>query len=119
MKSIGSIFAMGAVLLVYACAPPEPGVDIEAETAALRGAAEAYHGAGEASDIERFVELKANDVLIMPPNAPVIEGAEGARSMVAAFFELPGFQIRFETLRVEVAASGDMGYTLANAAMSF
>jgi ketosteroid isomerase-like protein len=118
MKSIGAMFTMWAVLLIYACAPPEPAVDIEAETAALRAAADAYHVAAEAADIEGFVDLNANDVLIMPPNAPNIESTEGARSMVTAFTELPGFQVRFETVKVEVAASGDMGYTLANGEMS-
>jgi ketosteroid isomerase-like protein len=119
MRSIGAIFTLGAVLLVYACAPPEPAVDVQAEAAALREAADAYHGAAEAADIEGFVALNANDVLMMPPNAPNVERTEGARAVVTAFTKLPDFQVRFETLRVEVAASGDMGYTLANGEMSY
>lgn len=119
MKSIGPMFGTWVVLLSYACAAPEPAIDVEAETAALSAAADAYHEAAEAANTDAFVELNADDVLMMPPNEPNAEGGEGARRMVTAFNELPGFQIRFQTLKVEVAASGDMGYTLANAELSF
>lgn len=119
MKSIGAIGATLVLLLFGACAPPAPTVDLEAETAALRAAADAYHAAASAKDIEKFVTFNANDVLLIPPNQASAQGTEGARSTVTAFTELPDFQIHFETPKVEVAASGDMGYTFANAAFSF
>lgn len=118
MKVTGAIGAL-IFLLLGACAPPAPTVNLEAETAKLRAAAEAYHAAAGASDIEKFLTLNAKDVLVIPPNQATVEGTEGARSVVTAFTELPDFQIRFETAKIEVAASGDMGYTLANASFSY
>ena len=102
------------------CACAQPSVDPEAERAALRAAADAYHEAVQAQtvDMDRLVDLYADDGLMIPPNAPVEEGLQAVRNFATAFSQMPGFAIRFEDTRAEVAASGDMGYTLADAVLS-
>ncbi len=114
-KGVISIIFSGALLC--AC-NMSPGVDIEAEQAALRAAADAYHEAAQAVDIDSLVDLYANDGLILAPNTAEEEGLEGARNFATAFSQIPGFGVRFDDVRVEVAANGDMGYTLADAVIS-
>ena len=105
-----------ASVLLGACVPPS--VDLEAEQAALRAAADAYHEAAQRGDFGSMVEFYANDGLIMPPNAAEEEGLQGARNFVAVIAEIPGLRLHFADVRVEVAASGDMGYTLADIEIS-
>ena len=116
MKYIRTICITFSSVLLGACVPPS--VDVEAEQAALRAAADAYHEAAQAADADTVSGLYTNDGLMLPPNAAAEEGLEDIRNFATAFTQTPGFGIRFDDVRVEVAASGDMGYTLANAVVS-
>ncbi len=104
---------------VLLCGCTQSSVDIEAEQAALLAAADAYHEAAHREDFGSMVDFYANDGLILPPNAQEEKGLEGARNFFAAVAEIPGFRARFDDVRVGVAASGDMGYTLADIEISF
>lgn len=97
----------------------ESAVDVEAERAALRAAADKYHEAGSASDVATVVRLYATDSLILPPNAPAVSGPAAFREFANAFTGLPGFSMRFDTPTVEVSSNGDMGYTLADTDIAY
>lgn len=101
------------------CACTQPGVDLDAERAALRAAADAYHEAGQAFDVDSFVNFYATDALMLPPHAAREMGHEGVRNFFSAFTEMPDANVSFSESMVDVAASGDMGYTLADATVSF
>jgi len=98
-----------AVVLLCACAPP----DREAQVAALREAAEAYHRAASAKDAASVVALYDETAVMIPPNAPLVEGLAGVRGYRFGFIETPGVALDFTLLRAEVAESGDIGWTLA------
>lgn len=117
MKYTRTICITFSSVLLGACVPPS--VDVEAERAALRAAADAYHEAGQALDVDNFVDFYANDGLMLPPNEAEENGLQGVRSFVSAFVQLPDAGISFSDPIVEVAASGDMGYTLADAVVRF
>ena len=106
-----------AATSLCACTQPQSTIDVAAEEAALRAAAEAYHQAGETFDADGFAGSYASNGVIMPPNAATLSGPDGARTIVSSFSELPGASIRFSDMTVGVAASGDMGYTLADAVL--
>ncbi len=112
MKYMRMIYVTLTSVLLGACVPPS--VDVEAEQASLRAAADAYHEAGQTTDIDGLVGLYTDDGLMLPPNAADEAGLQSVRNYVTAFTQLPGFSIRFDNVRVGVAASGDMGYTLAD-----
>ena len=107
MKYTRTICITFSSVLLGACVPPS--VDVEAEQAALRAAADAYHEAAQAADADTVSGLYTNDGLMLPPNAAAEEGLEDIRNFATAFTQTPGFGIRFDDVRVEVAASGDMG----------
>ena len=104
--------AFCAAPLLGACAQQQ--VDIAAEQAALRAAAEAYHQAGESGEFGRMADFYASDAVIMPPNADSAEGAAGTREFFAGAGDIPGLSLRFGSYDVVVSAGGDMGYTLAD-----
>ncbi|MCH9004752.1 MAG: hypothetical protein IH838_05605 [Proteobacteria bacterium] len=53
---------------VLLCACTQSSVDLEAEQAALRAAADAYHEAAQTVDIDSLVDLYTDDGLMLPPN---------------------------------------------------
>jgi ketosteroid isomerase-like protein len=100
------------VLPVAACAPSAPGVDLEAETEALRAAAQAYHDAARVQDTEAVTALYAPDGIIYAPDTPTIQGTDGIYDFAAGFASVPGIQVELDLAEVVVSSSGDMGYTL-------
>jgi len=117
MKYTRTICITFSSVLLGACVPPS--LDVEAERAALRAAADAYHAAGEALDADTFSDFYASDGLILPPNEPGVSGSYGAYIFMSTFAEAPGAGVSFSDASVEVAASGDMGYTLTDAVIRF
>jgi len=97
----------------------QAGVDIEAETAALHAAADAYHAAGSAKDIDAVVSRYTSDSVTLPPNAASVRGLEGMREFATAFTQLPGFSMSFGETVANVGAGGDMGYTLVDTIIRF
>ncbi len=116
MKTAGMIWILVPGVLLLGC--DQTSVDLNAAQAELRAAADAYHEAAESVDVENLVALYTTDGLILPPNAAKEEGLEGVRGFADAFTQTPGFSVQFADMSVEVAASGDMGYSLANAVIS-
>ena len=105
-------------LSLLLCACTQSSVDLEAEQAALLAAADAHHEAAHSGDFGSMADFFANDGLIVEPHAAEREGLQGARNFFAAAAEIPELRLRFSDVRVEVAASGDMGYTLADLEIS-
>ena len=112
MRRSARLFTLLAVVLAAACYPPEAVVDMEAETAALRAVAEAYHEVAASADADAMVDLYAPDCIMYPPGAPVVEGLDGVRAFGEAFMSVPGIQIELEITEVVVSAGGHMGYTM-------
>jgi uncharacterized protein (TIGR02246 family) len=117
MKFTRTICITISSVLLGACAPPS--VDVEAEQASLRATADAYHEAAQTSDMDSFAGFYTDDGVMLPPNAADEVGRQRVRNFGTAFTQLPGFSMRFENMRVGVAASGDMGYTLADGTIGF
>jgi len=100
------------------CVCTQSSVDVEAERIALRAAADAYHEAGEGLDADGFASSYTSNGLILPPNEAAVTGREGAHEFIASFAEAPGASVSFSNMNIDVAASGDMGYTLADAVVT-
>ena len=115
-KKITALTAM-FVLALAGCM--QAGVDLDAETAALRAAADAYHEAGIAADTDTVAGMYTNDAITLPPNAEAVMGREGMREFAVAFTETPGFSMSFGETVAHVGAGGDMGYTLVDTLMTF
>lgn len=106
------------IVVAGGCSSQAP-IDRDAEIAALRSAAEAYHAAASAKDAQSVVTFYADDAMLIPPNAERVEGVEGVRNYRFGFIETPGVQLHFETIRVAVSSGGDMGWTFAIVDVSF
>jgi steroid delta-isomerase-like uncharacterized protein len=88
------------------------GGDAEAKRAEdeLRAADAAWARAAETKDLEAYVSFYDSDALVLMPDIPPAAGRD-ARSLLAPVFASPTYQVTWKLSRVEVARSGELGYT--------
>lgn len=107
-----------AVSIVLAACQPDPSsvadTSREAEVESLTAAALAYQAAASAKDSDAVVAMYDATAIMIPPNADIVdEGLAGVQNYQFGFIVTPGVELDFELIRVEVAASGDIGWTFA------
>jgi ketosteroid isomerase-like protein len=98
-----------AVLLV-ACGPSGPQVDVEAERSAVLEADRAW--SQTPPDVDAFVSNFTTDGAFLGGNAPAAEGIEAVRSSTREMFGAPGFALSWSASRADVSACGDLAYTV-------
>ena len=108
-----------AICIVVVAACSQSAVDVDAERAALRAAADAYHSAGASADAEAVASMYTRDSVSLPPDEVPVNGAGAMREYAVAFTSLPGFSMAFRDMTLDVGSGGDMGYTLATAVVGF
>ena len=102
--------------LVASCQPPPPPVDLEAAKKELMDADKAWSETTKSAD--RFASFFADGGSLYPPNAPVQTGREAITAFVAQLLSTPGIAAEWKANGVEVASSGDMGYTTGTATIT-
>jgi ketosteroid isomerase-like protein len=103
----------------FGCAPAPPAIDLDSERKKLEEAVDAYNTAAGAKDVEKIVSLYTSDASILPPDAPEAKGTDGVRSFASSLVALSGFSVEFGKPSVHISPSGDMGYSLTDARLSF
>ncbi|MEK7404968.1 MAG: DUF4440 domain-containing protein [Acidobacteriota bacterium] len=98
------------VLLTLACFSPAPSDSRAADEAAIRQADEASLKAIAAQQLDATVSFYDEGASISIPNAPIVTGREEIRKAWTQMFAAPGFALRPQTTKVEVARSGDLAY---------
>ena len=115
MKSI-TLFFLVAILLSFGCAPPAsettaetPAIDLESERDALMAVDKAWSEAID--DIDTFLSFLADGAHFMPFGGPLAQG-DAIRTTWEGLISMPGFGLEWQATSAEVAASGDIGYTI-------
>ena len=104
-----SALSLSFFTAAYAAKPPaDPRV--AAETA-IRAADLAWSKAAEAHQLDAFLGFYSEDAMVLPANGPLASGKESLRKLLAGFFSLPGFALKFSPAKIEAARSGEMGWT--------
>jgi ketosteroid isomerase-like protein len=67
--------------------------------------------AAAAKDVDKIVSYYADDGSIYPPNQPVAAGKPAIKVAWTGMVNLPGFMVSWVPSRVEVAKSGDLGWS--------
>ena len=101
-----------AVLLLQ-CAPPQaPAVDTAAEAEAVKQADQAWSDA--AKTFEGHMQYFADNAIVMGQNEPVVSGKANIEKMLTEMHAMPGFSVSWNVKSAEVAASGDLAYTMGS-----
>ena len=64
-----------------------------------------------AKDVDKMATFYADDANVYLPNAPLVSGGAAIKAALKEVAADPNFKITNESLKVEVAKSGDIGYT--------
>ncbi|MCI0404016.1 MAG: DUF4440 domain-containing protein [Acidobacteria bacterium] len=102
------LFVISAALLLLAGCGAQ--VDLEAERAALRAADQAWSQAPP--DLDLFMSFFAEDAVAAIPDAEPAQGKKAIRLLWSGLFHTPGFSLKWASIKVEVAESGTLGYTV-------
>ena len=107
-----ALWLTSALVFLAGCSQtPTPSIaPRESDASLLRKAQEAAIGAFASRNADHMVAAYSGDASLMLPNSPTLQ-AEDLRTAIRAMAADPNFSIQFSTDRVEVAKSGEIGYT--------
>jgi ketosteroid isomerase-like protein len=88
-------------------------------TDAIRKADQDWLRVFAAKDLKQSVDFVLADGSVLAPNAPIANGPEAIGKLFAGFFSLPELKIEWTPTKVDVARSGELGYSTGNYRMSF
>jgi ketosteroid isomerase-like protein len=86
---------------------------------ALRAADAAWLKAYQEKDAVKAAGFYAGQGAMLTPNRPLLTGKEALAKFIAKSFEMRDYHITWHPNKVEVAQSGDLGYTSGSYEMSF
>lgn len=101
------LLTLVVVLVAAGCAPT---VNLEQEKAALIAADGEW--AKSAKTVDGFMSFLAPDATIALAGVPPLKGTAVIRGGFEPMMKAPGFEITWQATRADVAASGDLGYTV-------
>ncbi len=94
--------------VVFSCNQHQ--VDKKAEGEKLMQLSREWSKSAATPDLEKTLNYWAEDAVVMAPGQPTLKGRNAIRGMLQASSKIPGFQISWEPLSVELSASGDLAY---------
>jgi uncharacterized protein (TIGR02246 family) len=110
-------FSLVAVLLVVGC--QQSNVQTAAARAtdvkAIRNAETAWNHAYASKDLDNAISFYKDDATVLNPGMPAVIGKENIRAVMQKYFADKNFTLHFEAAKVEVAQSGDIGYSQGTA----
>jgi uncharacterized protein (TIGR02246 family) len=83
----------------------------EADVKALRDVEIAEEQAWSSKDLEKTLSFYADDATLMYPNMPSIVGKDNIKAYMKTSFADSALTLQYQITGVDVAQSGDLGYT--------
>lgn len=105
--------AVAGITILTSCAPPAPVVVDEREAAirGIRAAEDAAIAAFGARDADKSASFYADNAAEMMTNMKILEGRPAIQATLKQMMADPNFSMKFSTVKVEAAKSGEIGYT--------
>jgi ketosteroid isomerase-like protein len=111
MKRITVIGGLVVFAAMFSFCFAEAADEVELKEAALKSLREADKSwAQSAPDLEVFMSFIADDVVWFFCNRPPMTGKSQVRSHYEKVFAMPDFSLTWTPARIDVSATGDMGY---------
>lgn len=107
------LFCLSAVIATTGCSHITVSTtdSHDADVQALRDADAAWALAWSSKDLDKAVAGYADDATVLDPNLSAITGRDNFRANLKPFFADKNFAIHWDAVKVDVAQSGDLGYT--------
>jgi len=107
-----SLFVTSVALaaLLTSCTSSMPDTH-DADVAALKDTEAAWVKDAATKDLDKFVAHYTDDASVLIPETPIFTGKEAIRGGLKPMLSDPNFAVTFAATKVDVAKSGDLGYT--------
>ena len=105
------LFVIGLLCFTSACKQQEAPDTRAADERAIRDIETDWNKALGAKDVERIVSYHSDDASLFYANRPIMTGKEAIRAYWTKSLAAPGLSLSIQTVKVEVARSGDLAYT--------
>jgi ketosteroid isomerase-like protein len=102
-------FCIALLTLALACQQTLPDTRA-ADESALRELDTQWSTAAGAKDVDKTVSYYADDVMVLPPNGPMVTNKPAIRELWQSLLTAPGFSGGWQANKIEVARSGDLAY---------
>ena len=99
--------------------PAKPAVDRKAEETALKAADMAWAEAAGKKDVDATAGFMTDDGATLPPGEPIAKGKDAVRKGWSTLLGLKDIEIKWEPTTVQVADSGEIGYTSGSYSLSY
>jgi ketosteroid isomerase-like protein len=86
--------------------------EVAADEAAIRKSDAAWAAAAKTANVDAWMAFYAADAVVMAPNVQIASDHELVRQTVTDLLALPHLWIAWRSIKVEVAASGDLAYLI-------
>jgi uncharacterized protein (TIGR02246 family) len=83
----------------------------QADIQALKDIETRWNQEYAAKDLDKIVAHYAENAVVMSPGDPVSTGSASIRKIMSEMVSDPAFSLKFDASAIEVAKSGDLGYT--------
>lgn len=118
MRVLAKICGLAAVgLMMSACNQAAPDTH-DADVKAISDAESRWNQAYAAKDLDKIMTYYADDAVVMAPGSPATVGRDAIRGELKQMVADPPFSLTFTASKVEVAKSGELGYTMGSYKMT-
>jgi uncharacterized protein (TIGR02246 family) len=114
MKTLAALCAAAVIALsMTGCNPaPPPAPDThDADVKAITDTEVQANQAWASKDADKVMNFYADDALLMTPGADAVQGKDAIRAELKQMLADPAISLTFQSSKVDVAKSGDLGYT--------
>ena len=115
----GVAFALAVIFVGCKQAPPPAPNTHDADVKAIRDLEAAWVQAFAAKDVDKIGAFYADDASMFDPDAPVISGKAAIKEAYKPFLADKNSSLTFVSDKVDVAKSGDLGYSQGAYTMTF
>jgi len=105
-----AFYTAGAFALLTSCSAPPDTRDADAK--AIKEMETAWMKDINTKDPEKWLSHLTDDASFLAPGAPIATGKDAMKSIVKSLVSDPNFALSFSSTKVEVAKSGDIGYSV-------
>ena len=111
MKRIAALTAATAIACTLIACSSQPADTHDADVKAIQAAETQWNQDYAAKDTTKILAHYADDAVLMTPGMPSSHGITAVSTAVKEMVADPALALKFQSSKVEVAKSGDIGYT--------
>lgn len=104
------LFCATLAALLAGCAPSAPDTH-DADVKAIKDTETAWVTDANTKDPAKFAAHYTDDASVLLPNEPILTGKDNITSALKPMMADPNFALQFQATKIDVAKSGDLGYT--------